>query len=565
MVVMLAPAPGVPAPKLTVLIPTRNRFGLLRAQVDTIHLLLGKYGARFEIVVHDNSTFPAPDDLLEAFPPSVNYQRSPELFDTAEENIAAALTHCLGEYIWLLADDDGVEPDGLELLLQYIEAGKEDILVFNSRHGRDERLSDEGAYVTERSRRFFHGREMRCSLRTFVQRTGYFYWICGISTLIIRRSIASPEVLRKYVGIARIYAHVAWLIEVGKDRQFVFVNRPLVVYGLLPTDHDGGRHWRNVAIREGGYSTAVWTGLWLRVLDELVRIDALSVDEVRHTVDMSHQRRFHFGSNLTYQVLEQLSNFDELPPVQELAIMRRWIMQLLPGALFLLALLDEILRLTQELEASLTRIACDSGQDPTKRLVAKDLQERAEWWRRAIASTPWYVRFYVETFQFYDIYNFGDDWVAAHVSFGDLAQALEVIDLPSFSPGFLRASSYKDLVDLIEEQPLHASEMADLRKTALTLPGQWNRLGVEREQAQVHVEVQPAPIVAPPASTIVPLPAPAPSTQASERDEEVDRLREALARREAQLSAVFSTTSWRLTGPLRRLRNPGWREPDLSR
>ena len=313
------------------LIPTRNRWSLLQAQCRSVDVVLRERSTSFEIVVHDNSTKPAPAGLIEELPATVRYIRSPKMWDTAEENICSAFEHCRGEYVWLLADDDGVELGGIDELLTLVEAGEEDIIVFNSRHGRDERLGGRGAYVTERSRRIFYEHHMRCSIAAFVERTGFFYWICAISTVIVRRSAAPVEPLAKYLGMARIYAHVAWLIEIGKDKRFLFVNRPLVIYGLLPTDHDGGRHWRSVGVREGGYSNAIWTGLWLRVLDELISQGALTLAQVRRVAEMNHDSRFHFGANLAFQVLEQIGEWPELPPEAELRLMGRWLVQLFPG------------------------------------------------------------------------------------------------------------------------------------------------------------------------------------------------------------------------------------------
>ena len=525
---------------LTVLIPTRNRWGLLSAQARSIDLVLRETGAAFELIIHDNSIQPPPAGLVEGLPQSARYIRSPELFDTAEENICEAFQHCRGEYVWLLADDDGVEAGGVADLLDILREGEEDIIVFNSRHGRDERLAGHGAYVTERARRIFYGKTMRCPISTFVERTGFFYWICAISTVVVRRSIAPVEPLRKYLGIARIYAHVAWLIEIGKDRRFLFVNRPLVVYGLLPTDHDGGRHWRSVGIREGGYSNAVWTGLWLRVLDELVEQGALTVHQIRRTSEMNHATRFNFGSNLAHQVLEQLGEMPEPTPAEDQALMATWLVRLFPGAIFLTALIEEIAAFTARHHGSLLRIGQDSRFDQAVRAHAVDLRERAAWWRRAIGETPWYTRSYVETLHLYDIYDLGSDWVAAHVSFGGLREALEVIDLPSLPPAFLRAPTYSALRECIEAQPLEVDALQALRTAALPLPTEWTRLGPE--SLAPHVHVSPTAIVAAPAST-----ADLATTA------ELASLQHELARQDAQLELLYGSTSWRLTHWLRRL------------
>ena len=524
---------------LTVLIPTRNRWALLSAQVRSVDLALRETGAAFELVIHDNSTLQPPVGLVEELPASARYIRSPELFDTAEENICEAFQHCRGEYVWLLADDDGLEIGGIAALMEILRRGEEDIIVFNSRHGRDERLGGHGAYVTERARRVFYEKEMRCPISTFVELTGFFYWICAISTVVVRRSAAPVEPLRKYLGIARIYAHVAWLIEIGKDKRFIFVNRPLVVYGLLPTDHDGGHHWRSVGVREGGYSNAVWTGLWLRSLDELIARGAMTVDQIRRTVDMNHATRFHFSSNLAHQVLEQLGDMPEPTPVDDIALMSTWLLRLFPGAIFLTALIDDIRGFTSRHGESVLRITEDSRFDQAVRAHARVLRERAAWWRRAMGDTPWYTRCYVETLHLYDIYDMGSNWVAAHMSFGGLREALEIIDLPSLPPAFLRASSYVALRELIEAQPLNLNTMQALRTATLPLPREWDRLTPETLTPHVHVST-PTPHVQV-------------STPTLSSPDEAALLRAELARQDSQLAQVYGSASWRGTAWLRRL------------
>ena len=540
----------IPAtPLLTVLIPTRNRWGLLAAQCRAVDQILREKDASFEIIVHDNSTEPPPPGLVEALPGSVRYIRSPEMYDTAEENICAAFGHCVGEYVWLLADDDGLEINGVAELLTILKVAEEDIIVFNSRHGRDERLAAEGAYVTQRARRLFYEKEMRCSIGDFVERTGFFYWICAISTVIVRRSAAPVEPLRKYLEITRIYAHVAWLIEIGKDKRFLFVNRPLVVYGLLPTDHDGGRHWRSIGVREGAYSNAIWTGLWLRALDELLARGALTLSQIRRAAEMNHATRFHFATNLVYQVLEQLGEMPELPPRAHMQLIGRWLVRLFPGAIFLGALYEDATAFAIRHGAPLIQLEEDSRNSATIRLLARDLRERLSWWRRAIADTPWYVQFYVETLHLYDIYDFGSDWVAAHTSFSNLPEALEVIDLPSLAPAFLRAASYDALRRLIESQPSLAAEALQAARSAtFALPNQWSRLALERPEGgpgRVEVTVAPAQ----------PLPS---------QGEEIGRLRAELARQDVQLAEAYAEASVSAKGLLGRLFSRGRAQESFS-
>ena len=483
-------------PVLSVLIPTRNRWGLAVNQVRAVLHVLGALGIGFEIVVHDNWSIGVDETERSRLPPEVRYVRSTEAYDTAEENICAGLRQCRGEYVWLLADDDGVEPNGVAELARLVVRGEDDILVFNSRHGRDDRLigdtppepgesgrsfaiddyvAGEGPHVSERARRLFFGPQMVLPIAAFAQKTGIGYWLCAMSTLVVRRAIADPAVLLKYLAIARIYAHGAWLVEIGRGRRFRFVNRPLVVYGLLPSDRDGGRTWRRGGIREGGYALSIWTGLWLKVLDELVAVGAMSEAQVCKTLDMNHAGRTHWGSRMLDKVLTQLGELPQPVPADEMAAIRRWVRRIFPGAVFLSLLLDEIDHLTGRLGQPLSLIEGDAAASPKDRALARDLRRRAAWWRDRNLATPWWTRMYVETVRFYDVYDLCDDWAAVHCAFTPAEQLLEVIDMPSAAPVFLRAPSRDALMELIEAQAFDVAGYEAIREMRFSLPDQWSR------------------------------------------------------------------------------------------
>ena len=110
--------------------------------------------------------------------------------------------------------------------------------------------------------------------------------------------------------------------------------------------------------------------------------------------------------------------------------------------LFLNAAYEDAINLALQYGVALVRLESDSCHPAAVRLIAKDMRERLSWWRHAIADTPWYVQYYVETFKLYDVYDFGADWIAAHTSFDGLRPALELIDPPDMAPMLIRATSY---------------------------------------------------------------------------------------------------------------------------
>ncbi len=482
--------------KLSVLIPTRDRWNLVISQTRCLIEVLKRHDFDFEVIVHDNCSTGVDEAARARLPPEARYVRAEQSYDTAEENICAGLTRCRGEYVWLLADDDGVEPNGVAELVRRVRSGEDDILFFNSRHGRDDRLigdepprlgeqgrsfamddyvAGEGAFVSQRARRLFYAAEWRLPIAAYAQKTGVGYWLCAMSSIVVRREIADPAVLLKYLSIARIYAHGAWLLEIGRGRRFCFVNRPLVVYGLLLSDRDGGRRWRRVGVREGGYALSVWTGLWLRVLDEVVRVDAMSEEQACKTLDMNHAGRTHWGSKLLDKVLTQYGELPQHVPPAEMSHINGWVRRIFPGQVFLARLLDDVERLTARTGQPVRLIEADEAATAEDRAEARDLRRRTAWWRDRVLATPWYAHFYVETVRFYDIYNVCDDWVAVHCAFSPIEQLLEVIDLPSAPPLFFRAATYDALVEQITVLPLDLSGYAAAGAADFVLPDQWRR------------------------------------------------------------------------------------------
>ena len=141
--------------KLSVLIPTRDRWNLVISQTRCLIEVLKRHDFDFEVIVHDNCSTGVDEAARARLPPEARYVRAEQSYDTAEENICAGLTRCRGEYVWLLADDDGVEPNGVAELVRRVRSGEDDILFFNSRHGRDDRLiGDEPPRLGEQGRSF---------------------------------------------------------------------------------------------------------------------------------------------------------------------------------------------------------------------------------------------------------------------------------------------------------------------------------------------------------------------------------------------------------------------------
>ncbi len=105
-------------PRFSILMPTRNRADLLRYALQTA---LAQSFQDYEIVVSDNQS---DDDtaavVRELSTERVRYVRTPRAF-SMPDSWEFALSHARGEYITVLADDDGILPELLHEANHVIE------------------------------------------------------------------------------------------------------------------------------------------------------------------------------------------------------------------------------------------------------------------------------------------------------------------------------------------------------------------------------------------------------------------------------------------------------------
>lgn len=106
------------APAVSILVPTRNRAGLLRHALATA---LSQTFADVEIVVSDNASIDATAEVAGAFGDSrVRVVRSERVL-SAHDNWELALDHARGEWVTLLPDDDGLLPSAIERAMATVE------------------------------------------------------------------------------------------------------------------------------------------------------------------------------------------------------------------------------------------------------------------------------------------------------------------------------------------------------------------------------------------------------------------------------------------------------------
>ena len=130
----VAPALGVVASAVTVIVPTFNRASMLQQCIDSV---LNQTAKPLEIIVVDDGSTDATATLAKEFPPVVRYLAK------RNEGKAAALNFALpfarGEWIWFFDDDDVALPRSIEVRLHAISE-RPDVRLVISRFvwGRDD-------------------------------------------------------------------------------------------------------------------------------------------------------------------------------------------------------------------------------------------------------------------------------------------------------------------------------------------------------------------------------------------------------------------------------------------
>lgn len=117
----------MPRPLLFIAIPTRNRSGYLRDILENLVKQIQALGARAsEVVLHvsDNTSTDATQQVVRASQedlPALRYHRHPENVG-AGRNIIACVRASVGDFTWVLGDDEVVRPGAVAHLLDLLSA-----------------------------------------------------------------------------------------------------------------------------------------------------------------------------------------------------------------------------------------------------------------------------------------------------------------------------------------------------------------------------------------------------------------------------------------------------------
>lgn len=114
-----------PKLKVSICIPTYNGAGRIKIALDSIFGQLNSANYKsVEVVISDNASsddvFSVVKRYSDSFPGLVVYNRN-QMNVGYDRNVNSVFSYASGKYVWLLADDDSLEPDAIDTVLETIE------------------------------------------------------------------------------------------------------------------------------------------------------------------------------------------------------------------------------------------------------------------------------------------------------------------------------------------------------------------------------------------------------------------------------------------------------------
>ncbi len=485
---------GNDAPVLSICIPTYNRVGHLEKLLRFLSANL-LVNARFsiEVIVVNNASTDGTRSMLSGLDDDrLRVIHRDVHLPTAEENIFHSLNYCSGEFVWFLGDDDVPVLGNFEDHYALLKTAAYDFLLFNPA------IADCRGSIAVLQNVKMNREMLALPIAGLVATFGCFFTLAGISNGIIRRRLLTTERGLHYMGVSQIYSMVAWMIDGAKGARCVFVNAPLVYY--RENDYSDG-HWSRVAARLGVGDHYFWSVGTVVLLRELIVQGALSPADVARIREVNRDgQRHNLIDDILYKYFLQLkAAASDDDPRQQISQE-----QLAAAACFF----AEVDPTTFDLVSCLKRMASALGT------FAALEQEFLQRFGERQACGVW-LRAVRQIYKGYEILETPVQFTAIRQGFGLRDRVMETIDPLPQSPLVVVAPTWPELAAQID--------------------------GV--------ATVAPVPVVA--CAT-----APPPLIQVISPPIAEEQARLAAISSEAlgRLAAVYNSSSWQLTYPLRAAR-----------
>lgn len=278
---------------LTIVIPSLNGEERVAALYDALAPILNSDKISVEIIVFDNG-----GSFKKEHPHLV---LKGEFVNTGEENLLRAIELATGRYIWTLGDDDCPTMYGMQAIEAIVSEGVADLICFNSNYILT--TGEVGNATIKCSRpEQIHG------LPDFVHKTGLWYNLAGFSNIVYRNIVEYKKCFRKYIEINPIYSHVFAMLETFENKDFRYINIPLVSYAQNKRDSAFGSYWPKLAERMGKYPFWFWVNGFIAQWKELCKnTDAYNLSEI-FTTEWG-EKRYPITSHIFQMFLNELFRF----------------------------------------------------------------------------------------------------------------------------------------------------------------------------------------------------------------------------------------------------------------
>jgi glycosyltransferase involved in cell wall biosynthesis len=218
-------------PKLTILIPTRNKAknldNTLRRLVIAVKNSVNLKTSDIEIIVSDNNSNDNTKKVSLTWLKNekyIKYILQDKASSSAEESLLNSLKYANGEYIWFCCDDDFVKPDSINILYDSIKLAQSDLIIFGFKRfylgnifNNFETYSDIIQY--DKGKDLF-------------QDFGFISIPSLIPCLCIRNGSLNEEIFYQFIKTSKIYSHSFALMASFYNKKCSLINKELIIYNV---------------------------------------------------------------------------------------------------------------------------------------------------------------------------------------------------------------------------------------------------------------------------------------------------------------------------------------------
>ena len=214
---------------------------------------------------------------------------------SAEANIAFALPHCRGEYLWIVGDDDYINEGALVNISDLFSHYGFDLFLFNNSI----------SYGSNTATRMIHmaGGMCECSIEELIARTGFTTVAASITSVVMKTDRLKQANLAEFIKLCPYYSHVAGYLAGFKGGRCGFGGEPIATIREAATASvTFGEVIRAKII--GTYEP--WGFGIARLIERLIDTDSVSGNFISQVIEQNHESRHYLLQYMLIHCLKQI-------------------------------------------------------------------------------------------------------------------------------------------------------------------------------------------------------------------------------------------------------------------